>query len=169
MPVVIVKTIKTSYGELNVGSIDEKICLCDWRYRNMRQSVDRRIQRGFSATYGEDDSLILDELERQFTEYFSGQRKVFELPLVTVGTDFQERVWKALMEIPYGKTETYQELADRIGRKSAVRAVGSANGANAIAIIIPCHRIIGSNNTLGGYGGGLSVKKRLLKLESKNR
>jgi len=163
---IITRTMKTPYGELLVGSIDEKICLCDWRYRKMRQSIDKRIQSGFSAIYKEGDSPILDEAEEQFTEYFDEQREVFELPLITAGTDFQEKVWNALREIPYGKTETYLELADRIGRKAAVRAVATANGANAIAIIIPCHRVIGSNNNLGGYAGGASVKKRLLQLES---
>lgn len=166
MPVIITRTVKTPYGELVAGSIDEKICLCDWKYRGMRQSINRRIQRGLSATYKEGDSPIIDKLERQFTEYFNEQREVFELSLITVGTDFQESVWKALVEIPYGKTETYRELADRINRSSAVRAVAAANGANAIAIIIPCHRIIGSNN-LGGYAGGLDLKKRLLRLESR--
>lgn len=166
--VIITKKIKTPYGELVAGSIDGKICLCDWKYRKMRQGIDRRIQRGFSAAYKEGDSSVLDELERQFTEYFSGQRKMFDLPLLTVGTDFQKRVWDALIKIPYGETETYQGLADRINQKSAVRAVASANGANALAIIIPCHRIIGANNTLGGYAGGLDVKRRLLQLESKN-
>lgn len=150
------------------GSIGGEICLCDWKHRKMRQSIDRRIQREFSAAYEEGDSSILDELERQFTEYFSGQRKMFELPLATAGTDFQKRVWDALIKVPYGETETYQGLAGRIGRKFAVRAVASANGANAIAIIIPCHRIIGANNTLGGYAGGLNVKKSLLQLESEN-
>jgi len=168
MPVIITRTVKTPHGELVAGSIDEKICLCDWRYRRMRQGIDRRIQRGFSATYNEGNSPIIDELEKQLTEYFNEQREVFELPLITIGTDFQEAVWKALMEIPYGKTETYQKLADRVGRSSAVRAVAAANGANAIAIIIPCHRVIGSNNNLGGYAGGLSLKRRLLRLESRS-
>ena len=168
MSVIITRTMKTPYGELAAGDINGKICLCDWKYRKMRQGIDRRIQRGLSAVYEEGNSPVLDELERQFTEYFNGQRKKFELPLITVGTDFQKMVWNALMEIPYGKTETYQELAHRIGKKSAIRAVASANGANAIAIITPCHRIIGSNGTLGGYAGGLSIKKRLLQLESRN-
>lgn len=168
MPAIITRTVKTRFGELITGCVDEKICLCDWKYRKMRGSIDRRIERGLSAAYEEGDSHILDELEEQLTEYFDEKRKVFELPLITIGTDFQKTVWNALMEIPYGKRETYQELARRIDRNSAYRAVASANGANAIAIIIPCHRIIGSNNTLGGYGGGLGVKKRLLQLESKS-
>lgn len=166
MTVITTRAIKTPFGELKTGSLDEKICLCDWKYRKMRQGIDERIQRGLSATYEEGDSPILDELEKQLIEYFNKRRAVFELSLITVGTDFQERVWHALMDIPYGERETYQGLASRIGRKSAVRAVAAANGANAIAIIIPCHRIIGSNDSLGGYAGGSSVKKRLLRLES---
>ncbi len=95
-----------------------------------------------------------------------GGRSVFDLPLLMVGTDFQKSVWKALTSIKYGKTATYLDLALYIGNKNAVRAVGNANGANGLAIIVPCHRIIGSQGELVGYSGGLSLKKRLLELEN---
>jgi len=108
---------------------------------------------------------ILQETVRQLEAYFSGKRQQFDLPLALVGTEFQKRTWAGLLEIPYGQTISYAELARRIGNPKAVRAVGTANGANPISIIIPCHRVIASDGTLGGYGGGLDVKRDLLALE----
>jgi methylated-DNA-[protein]-cysteine S-methyltransferase len=101
----------------------------------------------------------------QLKEYFSRQRKIFDLPLELSGTDFQKKVWNALTKIPYGKTITYGELANRLGDKNYMRAVAAANGLNPIPIIIPCHRVIGSDGNLTGYGGGLDVKQKLLELE----
>ena len=115
------------------------------------------------------DSGALDDAARQLTEYFGGQRRNFEMPLAPEGTSFQQTVWKALLDIPYGETTSYGELALRIGNPKAVRAVGLANGSNPISIIIPCHRVIGSNGTLVGYGGGLPVKQALLALERGQR
>jgi methylated-DNA-[protein]-cysteine S-methyltransferase len=105
---------------------------------------------------------------RQLTEYFAGSRKVFELPLQPTGTEFQLRVLEELQKIPYGKTCSYSELAERIGRPRAVRAVGAANGRNPIPIIIPCHRVIGASGDLTGFGGGLAAKEALLRLELEN-
>jgi len=106
-----------------------------------------------------------DDLATQFREYFEGNRRTFELPLAPEGTPFQLRVWNALLDIPYGETISYGQLAERIGDRSASRAVGLANGSNPLPIVIPCHRVIGSNGTLTGYGGGLPIKERLLALE----
>ena len=108
---------------------------------------------------------MIEDAKQQLDAYFSGERKVFDIPLLMVGTDFQKSVWHALLEIPYGETASYLEQAKHIGRGKAVRAVASANGANAISIFIPCHRIIGSNGTLTGYAGGLETKQKLLELE----
>ena len=99
-------------------------------------------------------------------EYFDGNREVFDLPLKAEGTEFQKKAWTALLSIPYGETRTYKEQAEAIGNPKACRAVGAANGKNPISIIIPCHRVIGSNKSLIGYGGGLDIKKALLELES---
>jgi len=107
----------------------------------------------------------IEKTKRQLTEYFEGKRKVFDLPLIFDGTDFQIQAWKQLMKIPYGKTISYVEQATRIGDKNKARAVGMANGQNPISIIIPCHRVIGSNGTLTGFGGGLDKKAFLLNLE----
>jgi methylated-DNA-[protein]-cysteine S-methyltransferase len=131
----------------------------------MRNAIDGRISRGLNAEYIDGDSVVLDETKRQLAEYFDGERKQFDLPLLMVGSEFQKSVWDALLQLGYGKTASYLELSERIGNKNAVRAVASANGANAISIIVPCHRIIGSKGELIGYAGGLKAKERLLALE----
>ena len=132
----------------------------------MRKSVDDRIKKLLDADYIEVDDELLKETRKQIDEYFIMQRQEFTLPLLMVGTEFQKSVWNALLKIPYGKTASYLELSKIIGNEKAVRAVANANGANAIAIIIPCHRIIGTNGKLTGYGGGLPLKKKLLDLEN---
>jgi methylated-DNA-[protein]-cysteine S-methyltransferase len=109
------------------------------------------------------------EAAAQIKEYLKGSRKDFDLPLKPQGTDFQLRVWQALLAIPYGETRSYQEIAEQAGNIKACRAVGLANNRNPIAIIIPCHRVIGKNGSLTGYGGGLEIKARLLELEKNNR
>ena len=114
----------------------------------------RRAERPFAAIRG------------QLDEYFAGERSVFELPLGGAGTPFQRRVWAALAEIPYGETISYGELARRIGKPAAVRAVGLANGRNPISIVVPCHRVIGADGALTGYGGGVERKRYLLELEA---
>lgn len=104
----------------------------------------------------------------QLKEYFEGKRKVFDLPLAPEGTEFQLKVWKALMTIPYGHTACYSEIAQAVGNKKASRAVGAANNKNPIVIVIPCHRVIGKDGSLTGYGGGIDIKERLLELEREN-
>lgn len=114
-----------------------------------------------------EDKAPFKEVIRQLQAYFEGKLKEFDLPLVLEGTDFQLLVWRSLQKIPYGETVSYGQLATRIGRPEASRAVGLANGSNPIPIIIPCHRVIGSNGDLTGFGGGIPVKKKLLALESR--
>jgi methylated-DNA-[protein]-cysteine S-methyltransferase len=106
-----------------------------------------------------------EDVARELTEYFARQRTVFTVPIAPEGTPFQQRVWSELTTIPYGETRSYAQLAGAIGNRSAMRAVGAANGRNPISIIVPCHRVIGSNGTLVGYGGGLERKRFLLELE----
>ena len=113
------------------------------------------------------DKAPFAEVIRQLRAYFRGERKEFDLPLAPEGTEFQLRVWNRLRTIPYGETISYAQLAERIGNPKAVRAVGLANGSNPIPIIIPCHRVIGSDGSLTGFGGGLPTKKMLLELECK--
>jgi methylated-DNA-[protein]-cysteine S-methyltransferase len=114
-------------------------------------------------------NAVIQQTCKQLDEYFAGKRKVFELPLCPEGTPFQQKVWEALLQIPYGETISYAQLAQSIDNPKACRAVGSANGKNPIAIIIPCHRVINAGGKLGGYSYGLEIKKRLLDLEQKNQ
>ncbi|MDL2223978.1 methylated-DNA--[protein]-cysteine S-methyltransferase [Bacteroidales bacterium OttesenSCG-928-M06] len=111
------------------------------------------------------DNMIIKKTIEQLTEYFEGKRKTFDIPLTPQGTEFQKKVWNALLEIPYGEVVSYASLAKTIDQPKACRAVGSANGKNPIAIIIPCHRVIASDKSLGGYAYGLTIKKDLLLLE----
>jgi methylated-DNA-[protein]-cysteine S-methyltransferase len=127
------------------------------------QSGPRPLQPAHGWT---EDAAPFRTAIRQLGEYFAGERRGFDLPLAPRGTEFQRRVWRALTEIPYGKTISYGELARRIGNASASRAVGLANGANPLPIIVPCHRVIGANGSLTGFGGGLPIKRKLLALES---
>lgn len=121
--------------------------------------------RPADETFGPEDPSLFGDAITQLTEYFAGTRTTFDLPLDLIGTPFQRTVWHALCEIPYGETVSYGELAQRLGRPSAARAVGLANGRNPIGIIVPCHRVVGSGGDLTGYGGGLARKRHLLDFE----
>ncbi|MCF0244670.1 MAG: methylated-DNA--[protein]-cysteine S-methyltransferase [Bacteroidaceae bacterium] len=149
--------------------------MCDWKEspkheRNLRRisaliynnmCVEERCQTRFCGV-GDVLSLAASQLD----EYFAGRRTMFDVPVRFVGTPFQKKVWQALTEIPFGETVSYRNLAERIGMPKAVRAVANANGANCLSIIVPCHRVIGSNSALTGYAGGLEAKDFLLKLET---
>jgi methylated-DNA-[protein]-cysteine S-methyltransferase len=161
-----IEYFKTPFGELLLGSFNHQLCLADWRYRNMRNAVDQRIQNSLNAIYVEQEDAVLEETKKQLLQYFKQERTIFDIPLLLVGTDFQKSVWSALMEIPYGKTDSYLSLSKKLKNEKAIRAVASANGANAISIIVPCHRIIGSKGDLVGYAGGLTTKMKLLALEN---
>ena len=113
-----------------------------------------------------EETAVLKETNNQLQEYFAGKRKVFDLPLAPKGTEFQQKVWQALKEIPFGETRSYGEIAKRIGQPKASRAVGGANNRNPLPIFIPCHRVIGANGKLVGYAGGLEIKKVLLNVEN---
>ncbi len=166
MNTINIQTNKSPVGEMLLGSYEGKLCMADWKYRRMRTTIDKRLQVGLNAEYVEERSEVIEQTITQLKEYFTGERKSFDISLLTVGTDFQKSVWQGLMKIPYGTTASYLELAKNIGNDKAVRAVASANGANAISILIPCHRIIGSNGDLVGYAGGLVAKKKLLEIEN---
>lgn len=152
-------------GEMILGSFDGKLCLCDWADGRRRAPIDQRLQRMLNAQYIEGVSDVIENARQQLNEYFLHQRREFDIPLLFVGTDFQKKVWNELLKIPYGKTISYGDLANRIGMPKSVRAVANANAVNAISIIAPCHRVIGSNGNLTGYGGGLERKRFMLELE----
>ncbi|NVK27002.1 MAG: methylated-DNA--[protein]-cysteine S-methyltransferase [Flavobacteriia bacterium] len=152
-------------GELILGDYNGQLCLCDWKFRKQRSQIDTRIQKVFNAVFETEPTDFLDEVQVQLESYFNGARTEFDLPLILAGTDFQERVWNELLKIPFGETASYLELSEKLGDVNAIRAVAAANGANAISIVVPCHRIIGSDGSLVGYAGGIRAKKKLLEYE----
>ena len=151
-----ITTVQSPIGELTLASDGEAL--------TGLYMTEQRHRPELPAANGDDDAVLAAARE-QLAEYFAGERREFDLPLRPGGTPFQRAVWDALREIPYGETAGYGELANRLGRPGAARAVGLANGRNPIAIVVPCHRVIGAAGALTGYGGGLERKRYLLSLE----
>ncbi len=160
------QTYQSPCGDLLLGAYGDRLCLCDWPDEARRKLIDERIRKGLHADYAFKASEVLVRAMLQLDEYFNQKRRTFDLPLLLVGTDFQQAVWNKLLEIPYGTTISYARLSQRLGNIKAIRAVAAANGANALSIFIPCHRVVGSDNKLTGYAGGLAAKRYLLDLES---
>ena len=157
--------IESPLGPLVAGATDRGVCLLEFSDRRMleAQTATLSARLGLAAAPGENAHLAA--LRSQLEEYFAGARRSFDVPVDEPGTPFQERVWAALRDIPFGETRSYGDLARSIGQPPAVRAVARANGFNRVAIVVPCHRVIGSDGGLGGYGGGIWRKRRLLELE----
>lgn len=153
------KKIQTPVGQLTLVAHDHALIAVLWENDDPNRVKLLELKQNH-------DHSILNDAESQLTEYFAGQRTQFNLPLEFKGTDFQKAVWSALLNIPFGETRTYKQIAESIGNVKAVRAVGAANGKNPISIIAPCHRVIGANGKLVGFAGGLENKEILLKLES---
>jgi len=152
-------------GEIILASVGDELCLCDWNEKPCAERNKHRLERLLNADFVMASSTVLEQTKRELDEYFAGKRKSFDISLYPVGTDFQKQVWQALLEIPYGETRTYKEIAESVNNLKGVRAVAQAIGANGISILIPCHRVIGSNHSLTGFAGGIEAKKHLLKLE----
>jgi len=167
--IITITQILSPLGPLIAGATREWICLLEFADRRMVETQFERLKKSLKAELIPGTNKYFEPLNKQITEYFNGKRKEFTIPLVLAGTAFQEKVWSVLRTISYGSTRSYKEQAEIVGDPKAVRAVARANGDNRIAIIIPCHRVIGANGKLVGYGGGLWRKKYLLNLESKNR
>jgi methylated-DNA-[protein]-cysteine S-methyltransferase len=163
--IIVFKYYESPVGELMLASVGDSLCMCDWRYRKMRHGIDKRIKNYFSGELVPGDSPVINAAQNELDEYFKGLRKDFSIPLILAGTDFQKEVWKVLQTVPYGSTISYKELAEKVKNSEAIRAVANANGANALSIFIPCHRIIGSSGELVGYAGGIEAKYKLLVLE----
>ena len=161
--------ILTPLGPMLAGATEDGICLLEFIDRRMLETQLNRLRTLLKARTLPGSHKYFHPLNEQLDEYFSGKRREFDIPLVSPGTPFQKKVWAGLQAIPYGMTRSYKEQAEAIGMPSAVRAVAKANGDNRIAILIPCHRVIGANGELVGYGGGLSRKQYLLKLETSFR
>jgi AraC family transcriptional regulator of adaptative response/methylated-DNA-[protein]-cysteine methyltransferase len=161
--------IETPIGSMIACAVEQGICLLEYSDRRMLETEFKALTKLINAPIIQGESKHFKILRQQLNEYFEGKRKEFDLPLYTPGTEFQQQVWKELQTIPYGLTRSYQQQANAVKKPKAVRAVASANGINRIAIIVPCHRVIGSNGHLTGYGGGVWRKKWLLEHEQQNK
>nr|WP_228451066.1 methylated-DNA--[protein]-cysteine S-methyltransferase [Marnyiella aurantia] len=159
------KRIKTPVGSMYAAAVEAGICMLEFGDRSTLESTLTKIATALNGRVVPGNNPHFDLLERELAEYFNCSRKVFTVPLSPIGTDFQKKVWEVLRQIPYGETWTYSRQAALLGDVKKVRAVANANGFNRISIIIPCHRVIGSNGTLTGYGGGVWRKQKLLELE----
>lgn len=165
--IVYTRRYEAPCGTLIVGTLGDRLCLCDWEYSRHRIAVDRRLALALRTVYREGNTEANTEAVKQLDEYFTGERKAFTMPLMFMGTDFQKKVWRMLLEIPYGKTFSYSYIAEQLGKPNSIRAVANACQANAIALFAPCHRVIGANGDLTGYAGGLEAKSFLLQMEKK--
>ncbi len=162
---VVVNRVLTPLGPLVAGATEEGLCLLEFADRPMLETQIRRLRRYMDCAVTPGNNRHIAQVETELGEYFDGERRDFDVPLVVPGTDFQQQVWSALREIPYGRTCSYEEIARAIDNPKAVRAVGRANGDNRIPIVIPCHRVVRADGSLGGYGGELWRKRYLLRLE----
>ncbi|WP_246050555.1 methylated-DNA--[protein]-cysteine S-methyltransferase [Leptospira langatensis] len=155
-------------GVLLAGAVPEGICLLEFTEKERIEMQLARLEKAFRCKIVPGESPFFPRLKLELQEYFEGNRKEFTVPFVIQGSEFQEKVWKALLSVPYGKTNSYESQAVFVGDIKSIRAVAKANGENRIAILVPCHRIIGKNGSLTGYGGGLWRKQFLLDLERRN-
>ena len=165
---VYLNRIQTPLGPMLVGTTDNALCLIDFIDRRMLETQLKRLRKSFKCTFIPGSNHITEQAQSEITKYFSGELKEFTVRTEVPGTEFQKSVWKQLQNIPYGKTRSYEEQAIAINNRKAVRAVARANGENFLSIIIPCHRVIGKDGSLTGYGGGLWRKRYLLNLEKRN-
>ena len=164
--VIDLKRLETPLGPMIVCGTKDGICLLEFTDRKMLETELKDLAKRMNAVIVQGGNPIFDSVEKQLDEYFAGKRKTFDIKLLTPGSSFQNKVWQQLQTIPFGKTRTYKEQAIAVGNAEAVRAVATANGMNRVAIIIPCHRVIGSDGNLTGYAGGLWRKKYLLDMEA---
>ena len=162
-----ITTIETNVGTMVAVASEKGLCMLEFADYKLLNLELKQITNTFKTSPIQEKNPIFNTIKEQLEEYFNGKRKIFDVPLDLVGTEFQKQVWLSLLKIPYGATTTYAKQAKDIGRPTSVRAVANANGKNKISIILPCHRVIGTNGSLTGYGGGIERKKKLLDLEKK--
>lgn len=159
------ETYMSPCGGLLLGSIGDALCMCDWIVEGRTSRTVRRIGKVVKSEMTGEGSDVTAYAARQLDEFFEGRRTRFDIPLLMVGTVFQKKVWKGLLDIPFGKSVSYKELAVSVGMSGAVRAVANAVGANPVSIFVPCHRVIGADGSLTGYAGGLYAKRVVLGIE----
>ena len=164
---IFIKIINTPLGEMIAGATVDGLCLLEFIDRPALAKEKLDLIRLLNANFIEKSTAIIDDTERQVQEYFMGARRQFEIKINAPGSEFQQKIWSILQTIPFAETRSYKDQALALGNLNAIRAVAKANGENRISIVIPCHRVIGSNGDLIGYGGGIWRKKKLLELEAR--
>jgi AraC family transcriptional regulator of adaptative response/methylated-DNA-[protein]-cysteine methyltransferase len=164
---IVTKIIATPIGDMVAGSTEAGICLLEFTDRRMLNTEYKILRKYLKDDICEGETIHTENITGELCEYFEGKRKTFSVPLVFTGTDFQKSVWDELLRIPFGTTRSYSRQAVAVGDIGSVRAVANANGMNKISIVVPCHRVIGENGHLTGYGGGLWRKKWLIDHEKK--
>ena len=164
--VIVYRDIKSPLGEMIAGATAKGVCFLEWHDRGGVERILERVVKRYKTDLQPGNNIHLDLLEREIDNYFKGDLKKFSVPVDVTGTAFEMLTWKQLLKIPYGETRSYGQIAQNLGKPKASRAVGRANGANYLSIVIPCHRVIEANGNLRGYGGKLWRKKRLLELEN---
>ncbi|MEM6643769.1 MAG: methylated-DNA--[protein]-cysteine S-methyltransferase [Bacteroidota bacterium] len=165
---ITLNTLKTPLGQMIVGVYDEKLCLLEFADRSSLEDQISGLKRFLQAETITGRHPAIESISNELIQYFEGTRHSYDIPILLAGTPFQKRVWQALQNIPYGSTRSYKQQAAAIGELKAIRAVANANAQNRISIIIPCHRVIGSDGSITGYSGGLHRKQWLLKHEFEN-
>jgi AraC family transcriptional regulator of adaptative response/methylated-DNA-[protein]-cysteine methyltransferase len=163
------RELESPLGKLLIGATSKGCCLLEYEDRGGLDKIQRRITKQYKLEMARGTNAFLDRLESELEQYFNGLRQNFSMPLDIRGTPFQRAVWEQLLNIPYGETRTYGEIAALVGKPLAFRAMGRANGDNPLAIVIPCHRVVQHDGKLRGYGGGLWRKEYLLSLENRHK
>jgi len=166
--IILISRLTTPLGPMFICATNDGVCLLEFVDRRMLETEFKDLQKLLGTKIIAGENQHMKQAQKEINEYFNGHRKIFDVKLQTPGTGFQNLVWKCLKEIPYGKTSSYQQQAEKINKPNAVRAVASANGLNRISIIVPCHRVIGKNGKLTGYGGGIERKRWLIEHERSN-
>jgi len=162
---MVYRELKSPLGDMIAGATEKGVSFLEWQDRGSVEKILNRVANRYKVSPQKRNNTHLDQLEQELKDYFAGKLKKFSVPVAVTGTPFEQKTWEQLLLIPYGQTRSYSQIANLIGKPRARRAVGRANGANYLSIVIPCHRVIEANGNLRGYGGKLWRKKYLLELE----
>ena len=163
---IVFKNLNSPLGEMIAGATDKGVCFLEWHDRGGVERIKQRVEKRYKMPLVKGNNRHLDQLEKELTDYFNEKLKKFQVKVDVYGTTFEKKTWEQLLRIPYGETRSYGQIANELNKPGAQRAVGKANGANYLSIVIPCHRVIEANGDLRGYGGKLWRKKYLLELEA---
>jgi len=163
---ILFRNLNSPLGEMIAGATDKGVCFLEWHDRGGVERIKQRVEKRYKIPLVRGNNRHLDKLEKELADYFDEKLKKFKVRIDITGTPFEKKVWEQLVQIPYGETRSYGQIANHLGKPGAQRAVGRVNGANYLSIVIPCHRVIEANGNLRGYGGKLWRKKYLLELEA---